>query len=79
MSSETVTDFKIRREEIVRLTADIKRKRVISYIRSLIALASLSLAAIPIPCVPLIAVFIASVMFMGQMHLRHSFPPNSKT
>lgn len=72
MSSETVTDSTIRREEVARLIADIKRKRVISYIRSLIAVASLSLAAIPIPCMPLIALFIASVMFMGEMHLRHS-------
>lgn len=73
MSIDPVTDYPIRREEIARLNAEIKRKRVISYIHSVIALAALSLAAIPLPFMPIIAIFITSVVFMGEMHVRHSY------
>jgi hypothetical protein len=73
MSSETSTDFTIRPEEIARLVAHIKRRRAISYIRSVIALAALSLGAIPVPCMPLIALFISGVIFMAETHLRHSY------
>lgn len=73
MIIETDTSFTTRRKEIARLTADIKRKRVISYILSVISLAALLLALIPISVMPIIALFICSVIFMGEMHLRHSY------